>query len=143
MQVAVKTAGSGAARKVRRERGRQDEARRFHWYIAAVTTALAVLIGAGLLFGRTLLMPALERGEVKPQRAAHAPGYYIRRLEDGKSCRITIFDHDRGEAIEDKITHCEELRVPSSASSQPAARPAAAPGFNLNARPGGFSWGGR
>lgn len=140
MQAAVKIAGSGSARKVRREHGRAAEARRLHLYIAAVTATLVVLIGVGFLFGRALLMPGPVQSEVKPKAAAHAPGYYVRRLEDGKSCRITVFDHDRGEAIEDKITHCEELRVQSSASA-PAARPSTVPSFNL--KPGGFSWGGR
>lgn len=132
MQAAVKIAGSASARKIRKERGRV-EARRFHWYVAAVTTALAVLIGAGFLFGRALLMPPAGQSEAKPKAAAHAPGYYMRRLEDGRSCRVTVFDHDRGEAIEDKITHCEELRPPSSQQTRPAP--------SVDTRPKKFNWG--
>lgn len=142
MQAVVKIAGSGSARKSRHASGNQAEARRLHWYIAAVVTALAVLIGVGVLFGRALLVPASEQSDAKPKAAAHAPGYYMRRLDDGKSCRVTVFDHDRGEAIEDKITHCEELRAPSSASA-PSARPGASAGPSFNMKPGGFSWGGR
>lgn len=142
MQAAVKITGSTSARKVRHESGRAAEARRLYWYIAAVSTALVVLVGVGLLFGRALLMPPSSESEMKPKAAAHAPGYYMRRLEDGKSCRVTVFDHDRGEAIEDKITHCEELRAPSSAAA-PAARPGASAGPSFNMKPGGFSWGGR
>jgi hypothetical protein len=98
-----------------------------------VTTALVVLIGVGVLFGRALLVPASEQSDVKPKAAAHAPGYYMRRLEDGRSCRVTVFDHDRGEAIEDKITHCEELRPPSSQQTR------SAPSFDT--RPKKFNWG--
>jgi hypothetical protein len=127
---------SGSVQKTRETDGRRAGARHLYWYIAAVTAALMLLIGTALLLGRMLLAPNGGPNDAASQRAAHTSGSYVRRLEDGVSCRVTVFDQDRGEMVEDKITQCEELRQPSS---EPGPRPAS----SFKGRPGGFSWGGK
>jgi hypothetical protein len=131
MQSDGKTKGKDSARKAGEDQGRL-EARRLNWYIAAVTAALVVLIGVGVMIGRALLRPLPEQSDVTPPRAAQVPGYYMRRLEDGVSCRVTVFDQNSGEVIEERTTGCEELR------GKPLPHPAPGPGFS---KPGGFSWG--
>jgi len=125
--------GGRSGRGLRRERGQRAESRRLYWYVAAVTGILVVLIGAGFYVGRAMLIDMPLSGGTAKAVSRTPPGYYMRRLEDGRSCRVTVFDHDRGEAIEDKITHCEELRPPSSQQTRPAP--------SIDTRPKKFNWG--
>ncbi len=59
-----------------------------------------------------MLTASSPRQEKSPQATAHRPiGQFMRRLPDGL-CRFTVFDNELGQAIEDKIARCDEIRTP-------------------------------
>lgn len=128
MQAGGKTLPGGrAAHRGRRDGDLSVDVRGLYWYVAGIVVIFAALIAAGLFFGRAMLAAPPPAAAPPHKAVSHTPpGYYMRRLEDGRTCRVTVFDHDRGEAISDKITHCEEMPLPS-----------------MKRRSRAFSWGGQ
>lgn len=115
--------------------GRVDP-RHLYGYIGAVTAALLVLIGAALVFGRSMLVPPPLHIDAAAPAGVRPSGQFLRRLPDGHTCRYTVFDNNLGQASQDKLGRCEEVLPPPAGPGETAAS-------KLDIRPHRFSWGGR
>lgn len=116
--------------------GRRVDAHHLYGYIGAVTAALLVLIGVGLVFGRSMLVEPSHIEAAAPAGGGRPVGQFLRRLPDGYTCRYTIFDNNLGQASQDKLGRCDQIVPPPTVPGETAAS-------KFDIRPHKFSWGGR
>lgn len=126
-----------AVQQARLVHGRHVDARHLYGYVGAVTAALLILVGAAVMFGRSMLVGPPPHIEAAAAPGSDRPrGQFLRRLPDGYTCRYTVFDNTAGQALEDKLGRCDDIVPPPTVPVQTAAS-------KLDIRPHKFSWGGR
>jgi hypothetical protein len=109
---------------------------RHYWYVAGVIAVLAVLVTAALLFGGATLVAKPKPAGTPPKfGGSHSLGYFRQRLPDGRTCRYVIFDNSVGQAIKDRVDHCEDFMPPPSKAQTPVG--------DTDTQPPKFSWRGQ
>jgi hypothetical protein len=104
------TVADTSPRQSGRELRHAREARTKIWRVSVVAIFFAVVLGANLFVGATLMLKAL-RVQAGETAASTRIGRVSFPMLDGVFCRHVLFDNTTAEATEDRVSRCDDDRA--------------------------------
>jgi hypothetical protein len=86
---------------------RAREARLKFWRVTIITSFFAVLFGGSLLAGAATVIGKMQNQSHAAAAARYRTGIISRPMLDGVFCHTLVLDNNSGQAVEDKVEHCD------------------------------------